>query len=177
MSIYDRFSEAEIEILKVRAERIAHAAGDDQALDTINGLSVSVNDETYVLPIETLAAIYEQTPVVPVPCTPDYVRGIANIRGHIVPVVDLGALLQMPVSAGAQAAALIVVRHQDITLAFQVDQVGDVTAVAKHQLVAAPFGQGAAQARYIQGILEDGAVLINVVALLEDPMLAVNAQQ
>src|SRR5215216_5720695 len=101
MSIHEHFTERELKILQARAERAASAAQRDDVEKTeIRALQCTLGSESYALPVEFVRAVYENVTVVPVPCTPRFVAGIANIRGRIMPVLDLATLLNVPPSKG-----------------------------------------------------------------------------
>jgi purine-binding chemotaxis protein CheW len=166
MSIYDRFSEKELEILRARANRIVTTSRDDQARDVITALVISAGRETYAMPIDQLTAVYENIAVAPVPCVPSFVAGIANIRGHILPVLDLAVLLNVP-REDTERRALIVVSDSDSSVALAVEAVGEVTTFLKQDLTSIP---GA----YLQGVMQDGVAVLDVAAILGDPALVVD---
>lgn len=172
MSILDRFSEKEQAVLKARAERIAQVVEDSRDVDVINALTVNIQGEVYALPVDSLMNVYEDANIVPVPCTPSYVSGVANVRGRIVPVFDLADLLGLSTAeSGHESNTLIVASDELVTLAFRVTQVGDMMAIASRE-----FGtvHGGSQGNYIQGVLPDGTALVNLRAILSDPHLIVN---
>jgi purine-binding chemotaxis protein CheW len=171
---FRQFSEEELAILKMRAERVARAAGDDSGNEVFGALTITIHNELYAVPIEVLTGVYEEIPVVPVPCTPAYVSGIANIRGHIVPVLDLAHLLDVGGTARETSRMLVVATDDDVTMAFQADAVGDVINIFSREVNLPPGGAGQ-QMNYVQGILSDGAALLNIRAILSDPALSVSA--
>lgn len=171
MSILKQFSDREQAILKMRAERIARSAEDDQMVEVINALTVSIQNEIYALPNDTLTGVYEAVKVVPVPCTPSYVSGIANLRGLVVPVLNLAHLLNLSVDFADDVGTLIVVNNDRLTLAFRVMAVGDMVTLLNSDISAM---QNKADDNYIQGVLPDGTALINVHAILDDSRLVVN---
>jgi purine-binding chemotaxis protein CheW len=166
MSIYERFSEREMEILRARAERVVSAANGEEEGDVIPALVVTVSSETYALPIESLAAVYENVGVIPVPCVPHFVAGIANIRGHILPVVDLAALLNVPGEA-APDGGLVVVSDSDVSIALAVEAVGEVINFPRQNLASI-------HGNYLQGVTQDGTAVLDVAAILRDPALVVD---
>ena len=97
MSIFEHFSEEEREILRIRAERAANAVRESAQEAVFSALEVTIQSQSYALPIEVLTTVYENVAVVPVPCVPSFVAGIANIRGRILPVFDLAVLLDQRV--------------------------------------------------------------------------------
>src|SRR5579871_5122132 len=167
MSIYERFSAEELEILRARAERAARIAQQDDAEETlITALQITLGSESYALPVAGLVAVYENLTVIPVPCTPLHVAGIANIRGSITPVLDLAVLLNVPRSKAEAAPALVIVSQRDIDLALWVDGVGEIMTFAAREVNPLPTGDLFEQMAYLQGILTEGGALLNLDALL-----------
>lgn len=168
MSVYDRFSEEELAILKQRAERVAHASRTEDTSDQFGALTIELQHGQYALPVEALTAVYENVTVVPVPCTPAYVKGITNIRGRIVPVLDMAVLLGVAESEKPDHPMMIVASHQDVTVAFQAAAVGDVVNISSRDIGIVPGNTEGRQTGFIQGILSDGRALLNVRTLLEN---------
>lgn len=173
MSSFRQFSEEELAILKQRAERVARATSDDTGAEMFGALMITVRDETYAVPIEVLTGVYESVSVVPVPCTPAYISGIANIRGHIIPVLNLVHLLGVGGMADEPAQMLVIASDNEVTMAFEADMVGDVVNIFSHEVSLPPGGAGQ-QMNYIQGVMQDGVALLNMHAILADPALAVS---
>ncbi len=171
MSVYERFSEEELAILKQRAERVARASGAEDTSDQFGALTIEVQYEQYALPVEALTAVYEDISVVPVPCTPPHVKGIANIRGRIVPVLDMAVLLGVHEAEEDDRQMLIVASHNDVTVAFQTGAVGDVMTISSRDISIVPNTSEGRQLNFVQGILSDGRALLNVRALLDMPGL------
>jgi purine-binding chemotaxis protein CheW len=180
MSLYDQFSPKEIEVLLRRAERAAHASQDTQAGGVlINALVVSLGREQYALPLEALSAAYEvnvnlTTPIVPVPCAPAFVAGVANVRGRVIPVIDLAALLGVPGDETAESASLIIVSSDQMSLALRVGIIGDAIVIRQRELVPVPETLDLAKPGYLQGTLPDGTGLLDLDAILNDPALIVD---
>src|SRR5262245_37446314 len=136
MSFYDHFSETEIEVLRQRAARIASAQSEVEQGDVISALVIKAGGETYALPMEALAAVYTGHTVVPVPCVPTFVAGIANVRGQVLPVFDLAVILKAP--SGGTRQVLIVASNADNSMAFCVEAVGDAEAILTSALQPLP---------------------------------------
>ncbi len=172
MSIYDHFSDKERETLRARAERAARPLQTDRPDDRLDALVVTIRAETVALPVETVLAVYEAVPIIPLPCTPPFIAGIANIRGHILPVLDLGALLEAGSQSAGDTAALVVVSSGELSVAFRVEQIGAVQAMTTTSPLPPNLDLG--HSEYLEGILPDGTVLLDVKAILSDPALVVN---
>ncbi len=173
MSLYKNFSDKQKAILQARAERAARKFMTDKDEDNLTTLAVSIHAESYALPIESVVAVYEDMPVVPIPCTPPYIAGIANIRGHILPVIDLGALL----GAAPQprdVASLVVVAGDEMNVALCVEGIGAVQPLLLTNLTPLPANLDLPNAAYLKGALPDGSVLLDIQVMLSDPAFIVN---
>jgi purine-binding chemotaxis protein CheW len=179
-SFYDHFNENERAVLRKRAERVADKTAEAQEdLARIEIMVITLGSETYGLPLRALTAAYQVnvnlvTPVVPVPCTPPYIAGIANIRGHVVPVIDLAVLLGLPASAAAGPTGIVVVANAAATMAFGVDRIGDAARARLEELVPVSDLFDLAKTEYLQGTLPDGTIVLNIDAILTDSTLIVD---
>ena len=172
--MFNNFTEKERAVLQARADRAARQLLTGKEDSTLTTLSVAVSSESYGLPIATVIAVYEQMLVVPVPCTPSFVAGIANIRGHILPVMDLGILLGAPTRETGLIASLVVISDGDLSIALRVDEIGAVQALATNSLAPLASNLDLAHTSYLKGMLPDGSILLDVNAILSDPVLVVN---
>lgn len=176
MSFYDRFGEDEQALLRMRAERAALSSLDTpEVLATIDTLVVMLGDEPYGLPLRSLTAAYQvTTPIIPVPCTPPFVAGVVNIRGHVVPVIDLAVLLGASSTTTSDFTAIVVANNDDMTVAFHVNAIGDAILVKIGELVPVSGLFDLAKREYLQGALPDGTIVLNMDAILNDPALIVD---
>ena len=175
MSIHEHFTEQELNILKARADRAARIDQRDDAKKTeVRALQCTMGNESYALPVEFVRVVYENMTVVPVPCTPQFVAGIANMRGRIMPVLDLATLLNVPSGKGNLLSTLIVISTGEFSLALQVERVDEMLIFPASSVDPLPIrGTTLEHADYLQGILPDGSVLLNLTTILEDPALIV----
>lgn len=174
MSFFDQFSEQELEVLRQRAERAANISENNDTRQMRSVLQISLGGELYALPVKLLKAIYEDINVISVPCTPDFVAGIANVRGRIIPVVDLGILLDTPRMKFESEPVLVVVTRDNVTLGFQVDYTGEMITLPAEDTRAVPVSGDLQKTEYLQGLLSSGEVLLNIDAILNDPDLIVD---
>ncbi len=172
MGWYKQFTEDELAVLETRAKRVAEATHKADG-DAQTALVVQVRSEFYALPIDLLTVVQEKIPVIPVPCVPPHVAGIANVRGHVIPVFDLGMLLDAPGTPG-DSIQLVVVALNGITVALQIETVGEVLNYTLSSTSAIPANLDTRRAQYLECVLENGATLLNVAAILNDPELVVS---
>jgi purine-binding chemotaxis protein CheW len=173
MAIWEDFSEAEIAILLQRAKQLSQSSEETSQAKLISTLFVHINAVQYAFPIEHLVAVYVNIPIVPVPSVPSYIKGIANLRGYITPLLDLARLFNIEADESKQQQAYcILASHQDNSCAFYVQRVDDIQLINSERL--SPISEQAYKREYLQGITEQNVILINTKAILEDESLIVD---
>jgi purine-binding chemotaxis protein CheW len=173
MSLWEHFSEADIAVLKQRARELSKTETETSQAELISTLFVQINSVQYAFPIEQLVAVYINVPVVAVPSVPAYIKGIANLRGYITPILDLSRLFNIEAEANPQQKAYcILASHQDNNCAFFVQRVADIQLINVDTL--SPISEQAYKREYLRGITPDNVVLINTRAILEDESLIVD---
>jgi purine-binding chemotaxis protein CheW len=104
----------------------------DPQRDAISGkyLTFFLGSEEYGIAILKVKEIIGIVPVTPVPGTPSYMQGVINLRGKIIPVIDLRAKFGMETQAATRETCIIVVRRLELELGVVVDAVSEVRNVA-----------------------------------------------
>lgn len=125
-----------------------------------------VGDETYGVPILAVREINHLMQVTRVPQSPASVQGVINLRGTIVPVVDLRDRFGMLAAAeGPEHHRVIVVEVRGELLGFQVDRVDEVLALDGSVVERAPDTVRGAGAGYVEGIGKLGDTLLILLDL------------
>ncbi len=104
-------------------------------------LTFRLGDEEYGIEILKVQEIKGYAPVTPVPNTPTYVRGVMNLRGTVIPIVDLRAKLAMRETTYNQFTVIVVVTVGPKGMGLIVDAVSDVLNIPTTDIQATPeFG-------------------------------------
>jgi len=101
--------------------------------------------------------------VTPVPRTPSFVRGVINLRGNVMPIIDLRLKFGMPAIAQTEETCIIVVRAQGVEMGIIVDKVSEVLDIATEEIDPVPSFGATVDTAYILGI---GKAAGNVTLLL-----------
>jgi purine-binding chemotaxis protein CheW len=176
-ALFGGFTPEEQAILESRAKTLAQDNHDTSSVQTHSLLTVVVGGEHYALYLDSLFAIHDSLSVTRVPCTPAFVRGVANVRGHLVTVLDLAALFngtRSSLDEAANSGQLLLVEAGQEQVALLVDQTEGVESITPDQIQPLPLELD--HLRNALGILLNGIVLIDVKALVNDPALIVNAE-
>lgn len=94
---------------------------------------------------------------------PRYVRGLVNMRGHIVTLVDVGHRLGLPPRALRRAAPAIVVAHGDELVGLLVDEIDDVVSAEPGDIVPAPSNLGGVEGHFLSAVLRTADGLVALV--------------
>ena len=130
------------------------------ATDGSQYLTFRLGDEEYGVEILKVQEIKGYSAITPVPSTPAYVKGVMNLRGTIVPVVDLRAKFGMAEAQYTQFTVIIVVMVGAKVMGLIVDAVSDVLDIPREGIQATPDFGAEVDARYISGMAKAGEKLV-----------------
>ncbi len=93
----------------VRAARImGENMEEPTTVQTALYLTFKLGDEVFAVDVSQVREVLDWTPVTKVPCAPDFMRGVINVRGSVVPVVDMRAKFGLPAAEVTDEARIIV---------------------------------------------------------------------
>jgi len=123
-------------------------------------LTFTLGREEYGVEILKVQEIKGSSVITPIPNTPAYIKGVTNLRGTIIPVVDLRAKLQMPEADAGRFAATVVLTVGSKTVGLLVDAVSDVLHIPRTDIQPTPDFGADVDARFIDGVARTGDKLI-----------------
>jgi len=94
-------------------------------------LTFFLGNEEYGLPILSVQEIIALLPITPVPRTPDFFKGLTNLRGKIIPVMDLRIKFGMEANEPTEETCIIVVRTANHLIGIIVDKVSEVKNITR----------------------------------------------
>ena len=116
--------------------------------------------EEYGLPITKVREINRLVPITKLPQTPSFMEGIINLRGRIIPVIDLRKRFSLEISEHNDESRIIIVEVNGQTVGIIVDAVAEVVRLAASS-VEPPPPAFILDAKYIQGVGKlEGRLLI-----------------
>lgn len=130
-------------------------------------LTFRLASETYGLPVLTVREIIRLCPVTPVANMPPHVRGVINLRGQVIPIVDLRVRFGLPVPADHDRTCIVVAQVPAATggirpYAVIVDGVEEVANYGAADIAPPPDFGGAVDTRFITGLArrDDGVTTL-----------------
>lgn len=136
---------------------ISAAVRADDALEIIAFL---LNDQQFAVRTTAIREIRGWAPVTPIPHTPPDVLGVMNLRGTVIPIIDLSAKLGMPPAEASERSAIVVTSVKGKTIGMMVDRVSDILTVSAADLQPVPAAAGLATTGYAEGIFARDKMMI-----------------
>ena len=139
-------------------------------------LTFLLDDREYGLEIFKIREIRGYASVTPIPNVPQHVRGVMNLRGTVLPVIDLRIKFHLPAVEYNKFTVIVIATVGEKTVGLLVDAVSDVLMVAPDAMREAPDFGAAVDTRFINGVFESRehlTVALNLEELLAESELAV----
>ncbi len=102
-----------------------------------------------------------------VPQASDYIKGILNLRGRIVTIIDLGKKLGLSAVSTTKDNRNIIVNSEDEHIGLLVDSISDVVSSTQDELEPAPSNIGGVKGKFFQGVLKTEKKLIGILNIDE----------
>jgi purine-binding chemotaxis protein CheW len=144
------------------AESIAPAAG------TKEFVSFAIGDDHYGVDIMAVREIKEWSIITRLPKQPDYVRGVLNLRGVMVPIIDLRCRFGQGLTETTPLHIVVIVQIDERLVGLLVDRVLDIVAFEAGEIQAVPKMAQSSRAGFLAGLVTlEG----NLIALIDLPSL------
>ena len=142
-------------------------------------ISFAIGDEQYGVDIMAVREIKEWSGVTQLPNQPDYMRGVLNLRGVMVPIIDLRCRFGQGLTDATPVHVVIVVNVDGKTVGLLADRVLDIVSVEGSQVQPVPQVSRGSQANFLSGLVTIDTTMIALINLnnlfserIESEMLA-----
>ena len=126
--------------------------------DTQHGrfLTFSMGKEVFGIEIKYVTEIIGMQAITEVPEVPGYVKGIINLRGKIIPVIDVRLKFKKEPMEYNDRTCIIVIDINDVSVGLIVDNVAEVLTIADEDIAPPPSNKTGFENRYVKGIGKSG---------------------
>jgi purine-binding chemotaxis protein CheW len=129
--------------------------------DILQLVSFNIGDEEFGVDILKVQEINRMTEITRVPNAPEFVEGVINLRGKVIPIIDLRNRLNMPQKEFYKQTRIVVVELENKIIGFIVDQVNEVLRINKSITEPPPPMVAGIEAEFITAIAKlEGRLLI-----------------
>lgn len=137
-------------------QRQAHAGAADSSSGSVLNQIVSFKlaDEEYGLDIMKVQEIILIGQITQMPQAPDFVRGLINLRGHVIPIIDLRKRFGFPDAEKSESQRIIVVNVGKRTMGIVVDEVDQVLRVKAEDVEPPPTSVKGINHDFITGLVK-----------------------
>jgi purine-binding chemotaxis protein CheW len=162
-------------ILKVRAEELARkiSAGINHET-TLSVVEFQIAHETYALELSRIRIIHPFKALTFIPGTPDFIRGVINLRGEIISVVDLKVFFDLPNHGFNNLSQVIILSSDEMEFGILADAVLGVAEISKNDIQPSLPTLTGIRADYLKGVTGNGIVVLDVEKLLTDEKMCIN---
>lgn len=165
------------EILRARARALAQSDGPGpNAGAMLDLLEFRLAQERYAVENRHIQEVCPFKELTPLPCTPAFIRGIVNVRGRILPVLDLKRFFGLPEIGLTDLHRIILVRSGDLELGLLADDITGLRALPASSVQPAPPTLTGIPADYLKGVTAERLIVLDLAYILADPALIVNEE-
>ncbi len=137
-------------------------------------LTFQMAEVEYGIDIRYVREIVGIQKITEVPDLPDFVRGVINLRGKVIPIIDVRQRFKLPLRDYDDRSCIIVIQMSDSNIGMVVDEVREVAVISESQIDPPPRSLGGAGRNFFQGIGkigDDVKIILNIDKLLFDEEL------
>jgi purine-binding chemotaxis protein CheW len=167
-------------VKKTLRKRAAALAREGQAVRAIGGRREVVEfllaSEHYAFESEYVLEVCSLKDFTPLPCVPVFVSGLINLRGQILPVLDIKVFFDLPPDTGKDSGKAIILGGEEGEFGILADAVMGCREVDLTGLQTSLPSLTGIRAEYLKGIDSDGLIVLDAAALLGDRGLVVNEE-
>jgi purine-binding chemotaxis protein CheW len=135
--------------------------------EEIKVIVFALADEEYGVEVEKVKTIERMMPMTRVPKTYDFVKGVINLRGVVVPVIDLRGRFGLPEGEYTDNSRIVIIAVNEMEVGLIVDAANDVIDVDSDLIQDPPEIVGGVRAKYLQGVAKIGERLLVLLNLNE----------
>lgn len=143
----------------------------NEAGEPLEIIAFRINEQEFCMRTTSIREIRGWSPVTPIPQAPSDMLGVINLRGSVIPIVDLRRKLGMGATDANERSAIIVGEVHDMVVGMLVDRVSDILTVSSAQVQPVPEISTSFDKSFAEGIIatENGMIcFLNLQRLFRD---------
>jgi len=165
------------QILRARAQALAQAPERAPVAGaSLEVLEFRLAQERYALENRWVQEVCPLKELTPLPCTPPFVLGIVNVRGRILPVLDLKKFFDLPEQGLTDLHRIILVRGNDLELGLLADVIVGVRSIPADSLQPSLPTLTGVRGDYLKGVTAERLVVLDLARILADPKIIVHEE-
>src|SRR5258708_6635817 len=164
-------------ILRARAQALARLPESTRVAEvSLELLEFRLAEERYALETRYVREVHPLKNLTPLPCTPAFVLGVVNVRGRILPVLDLKKFFGLPENGLTDLHRIILVGGNDLELGVLADIGVDVLTTGVESVQPPLPTLTGIGAEYLKGITAERLIVLDMGRILADPKILVHEE-
>ncbi|HEX4120753.1 MAG TPA: chemotaxis protein CheW [Verrucomicrobiae bacterium] len=147
-----------------------------QAQGDLELLEFRLAQERYALEARFVREVSTFKDLTPLPCCPPFVLGIVNVRGRILPVLDLKKFFDLPEKGLTDLHRIILVGDNDLELGLLADMIVGVRSIPAAGLQDSLPTLTGVRGDYLKGVTAERLVVLDLAHILADPRIIVHEE-
>jgi len=170
--------EAEKRILRQRAQALAREAEESSTTgEYLEVVEFLLAYERYGIESSYVREVYPLKDLTPLPGTPPFVLGIINVRGQLLPLIDIKKLFDLPEKGLTDLNKVIVIASETMLLGILADVVVGVQSLPLPSLQPSLPTLTGIRAEYLRGVTQEQLVILDAKSILSDKNLVLHHQR
>lgn len=146
-------------------------------------VSFRISEEWYCFDIRYIREVNQNTDIMPIPLSEEFIRGLVNIRGQVVLVLDINVLMKAPPCPITECTQIIILKTaneiaqitdigalltdylDDKPVCFLADQIGDVLVATSGKIEPVPPHLPESKARFYSGVVQKDSILYSILTI------------
>lgn len=128
----------------------------------------ALGQEEYGIEVDKVRTIERIQPITRVPKAPAFIKGVINLRGVVIPVIDLRGRFGLEETVTTDNSRIIIVAANELEVGFIVDSANDVIDIDTESIDTPPEVVGGIKAKYLHGIAKIGEKRLLVMLNLSE---------
>ncbi len=138
--------------------------------EQIKVIVFALGNEEYGIDVDKVRTIERMMPITRVPKTYSFIKGVINLRGVVIPVIDLRGRFNLVETEYTDQTRIIIVAVGDMEVGFIVDAANDVVDLDRDNIDSPPEVVGGVKAKYLDGVAKVGEdrllIMLNLAEVL-----------
>jgi len=160
-------------VLKVRAHALAQEPSQPGSAEALDLVEFLLAHETYAVESRHVREVHQLRDLTPVPCTPEFVLGMINLRGEILSVIDIRRFFDLPERGLTDLNKVIVLQSGSMLFGILADAVLGARRVLISEIQTTLPTLTDIREKYLKGVTGERTVILDAEKLLSDETIVV----
>lgn len=163
-------------LLAQRARELARPPAEEEPSDSSFVIAFSLGDQHYAVDASAVREVVSLRSLTAVPCTPDFVAGVVNIRGNLLSLIDLAKFLEIPLRGVTDLTEILVLNAAGIEAGILTHEVLGLRLIPAGEIKPPLPNDDNVAREFVTGVTSDLTVVLDIERIFSDPGIVVHEE-